>query len=315
MSDTPAPIPGHAGRLERLIVTRPAPEAAAWVDVLRGNGWPAQALPLIDIAPPDDERDLATLQHWRRHWMQADAILFVSGAAVTHFFADALAPVDAAMRTRFWAPGPGTARLLKKAIAPWGWGADRIDSPPLEAAQFDSEHLWPVVSSQVEQGRLVLIVRGTSGREPPVQGVPGVAGHGRDWLIQQCLAAGAQVQGCVAYARRSPPLSTLDQGLLAAACGPTPGSAEWCKEVAELGLLTPRTLSWTDHQGAAQELSGFLAIDEERLRALPPEVTQRWMSTGLMAVAWAHLLSLGHARTLAARQKLADTAAPAPAAQ
>ena len=220
MSDTPAPIPGHAGRLERLIVTRPAPEAAAWVDVLRGNGWPAQALPLIDIAPPDDERDLATLQHWRRHWMQADAILFVSGAAVTHFFADALAPVDAAMRTRFWAPGPGTARLLKKAIAPWGWGAERIDSPPLEAAQFDSEHLWPVVSSQVEQGRLVLIVRGTSGREPPVQGVPGVAGHGRDWLIQQCLAAGAQVQGCVAYARRSPPLSTLDQGLLAAACGP-----------------------------------------------------------------------------------------------
>ena len=66
----------------------------------------------------------------------------------------------------------------------------------------------------------MLIVRGTSGREPPVQGVPGVAGHGRDWLIQQCLAAGAQVQGCVAYARRSPPLSTLDQGLLAAACGP-----------------------------------------------------------------------------------------------
>ena len=220
MSDTPAPIPGHAGRLERLIVTRPAPEAAAWVDVLRGNGWPAQALPLIDIAPPDDERDLATLQHWRRHWMQADAILFVSGAAVTHFFADALAPADAAMRTRFWAPGPGTARLLKKAIAPWGWGAERIDSPPLEAAQFDSEHLWPVVSSQVEQGRLVLIVRGTSGRESPVQEVPGVAGHGRDWLIQQCLAAGAQVQGCVAYARRSPPLSTLDQGLLAAACGP-----------------------------------------------------------------------------------------------
>ena len=92
-------------------------------------------------------------------------------------------------------------------------------------------------------------------------------------------------------------------------------STAWCNEVAELGLLTPRTLSWTDHQGAAQELSGFLAIDEERLRALPPEVTQRWMSTGLMAVAWAHLLSLGHARTLAARQKLADTAAPAPAAQ
>ena len=85
-------------------------------------------------------------------------------------------------------------------------------------------------------------------------------------------------------------------------------STEWCKEVADLGLLTPRTLTWTDHQGVAQELTGFYAIDEERLRALPAEVTQRWMSSGLMAVAWAHLLSLGHARTLAARQKLADLA-------
>ncbi|WP_291133833.1 uroporphyrinogen-III synthase [Hydrogenophaga sp.] len=220
MTDASAPIPGHAGRLERLIVTRPAPEAAAWVDVLRGHGWPAQALPLIYIAPPEDEHDLATLEHWRRHWMQADAILFVSGAAVTHFFAHAEAPVGAPLRTRFWAPGPGTARLLEKAIAPWGLGAERIDSPPLDAAQFDSEHLWPVVAPQVDQGRLVLIVRGSSGHGPRAQDATGVAGAGRDWLIQQCLAAGAQVQGCVAYARRSPPLSTLDHDLLAAACGP-----------------------------------------------------------------------------------------------
>jgi SapC len=92
-------------------------------------------------------------------------------------------------------------------------------------------------------------------------------------------------------------------------------SNAWCKEVAELGLLTPRALTWTDHRGESQELSGFLAIDEERLRALPTEVTQRWMSTGQMAVAWAHLLSLGHARTLAARQKLVDLDQPAPATQ
>lgn len=91
-------------------------------------------------------------------------------------------------------------------------------------------------------------------------------------------------------------------------------SNAWCQEVAELGLLTPRALTWTDHRGESQELSGFLAIDEEKLRALPAEVTQRWMSTGQMAVAWAHLLSLGHARTLAARQKVVDTATPATAA-
>ena len=56
-------------------------------------------------------------------------------------------------------------------------------------------------------------------------------------------------------------------------------STAWCNEVAELGLLTPRTLSWTDHQGAAQELSGFLAIDEERLRALPG--VQDWVQGAL----------------------------------
>ena len=209
--DTAAHLPGTRHRLERLIVTRPAPEAQAWADALRTEGWPAQALPLIEIAPPADEADRATLRHWRAHWTQADAILFVSGAAVTHFFEGGVAPASAPLRTRFWAPGPGTARLLAQAIEPLGLGVAQIDAPPADAAQFDSEHLWPVVSSQIGPGRQVLIVRGTS-----AQGTAeaGVAGTGRDWLIRQCTAAGAQVQGCVAYARRAPALSTADRDLI-----------------------------------------------------------------------------------------------------
>lgn len=209
--DTTAHRSGTQGRLERLIVTRPAPEAQAWVEALRAEGWPAQALPLIEIAPPAAEADQATLRHWRAHWTQADAILFVSGAAVTHFFAGGVAPAHRPPRTRFWAPGPGTARLLAQAIEPLGLGAAHIDAPPADAAQFDSEHLWPVVSSQIGPGRLVLIVRGTS-----AQGTTeaGVAGTGRDWLIRQCTAAGAQVQGCVAYARRAPALSTADRTVI-----------------------------------------------------------------------------------------------------
>lgn len=92
-------------------------------------------------------------------------------------------------------------------------------------------------------------------------------------------------------------------------------SQTWCQEVHALGLLTPRALSWVDAQGDTQELTGFFAIDEQALRDLPAEVLQRWNAAGLMAVAWAHVLSMGHVRTLAARQVQADAlAASAPAA-
>jgi uroporphyrinogen-III synthase len=211
-------------RLDRLIVTRPAPDATAWVNALRDQGWPAQALPLIDIAAPDTESDLQTLRHWRAHWAEADAILFVSGAAVSHFFAEGVMPTTSPSPTRFWAPGPGTARLLAQAIGPLGLSPERIDAPAADADQFDSEHLWPVVSSQVGPGRRVLIVRGSSSGVADEPAAVAVAGNGRDWLIRQCRAAGAQVEGCVAYARRAPALSAADHELVRAA---TAGGSVW----------------------------------------------------------------------------------------
>jgi uroporphyrinogen-III synthase len=204
-------------RLDRLIVTRPAPDAAAWVNDLREQGWPAQALPLIDIAAPETDSDLQTLRHWRAHWAEADAILFVSGAAVNHFFAEGVARPVLTTRSRFWAPGPGTARLLAQAIEPLGLSPDRIDAPAADADQFDSEHLWPVVSSQLGPGCRVLIVRGSSRGAADEPAAAAVAGNGRDWLIRQCRAAGAQVEGCVAYARRAPVLSAADRDLIHAA--------------------------------------------------------------------------------------------------
>jgi uroporphyrinogen-III synthase len=208
--------------LERLIVTRPAAEAASWVQALQAQGWPAQALPLIDISEPQDAATLALLRHWRTHWLDMDAMLFVSGAAVRHFFAqDVRAPTRPDGDTRFWAPGPGTAQVLAQALTGLGLDPTRIDAPPADAGQFDSEALWPVVASQVRSGQRILVVRGASpegaaaaGSSPPPNRH---AGNGRDWLIQQCEAAGARVESCVAYERAAPRWTTAQSAVARAA--------------------------------------------------------------------------------------------------
>lgn len=248
MNDTTARRP-EPGRVVRLIVTRPATEAAHWVQVLHTHGWPAHALPLIAIGEPTSAEARAALQAWRADWQQADALMFVSGAAVSHFFAEGLAPPMAPITTRFWAPGPGTARLLAQALTTLGVAVDRIDSPPEDAAQFDSEHLWPVVAPQVRAGSRILIVRGLSVDAPP--GAGPVAGNGRDWLIHQCEAAGARVDGCVAYERRPPVLGEGDaQRMLEA----TKAGSVWLFSSSE-ALAALRVLQPQAHWSAATALA------------------------------------------------------------
>jgi uroporphyrinogen-III synthase len=177
-------------------------------------------LPLIDITEPVDPAAQAALAEQRRHWWRADALMFVSAAAVQHFFARDVAPAPPAYRfnTRFWAPGPGTAQELARALTSLGMDADRIDSPQADASQFDSEHLWPVVAAQLHRGSRVLIVRGHSpGLDGPTE--PALPGTGRDWLIHRCEAAGAQVAACVAYERRAPLWSVSEQAMAHGASG------------------------------------------------------------------------------------------------
>jgi len=255
--------PRRPARLSRLIVTRPEPEAQRWVDALCQRAWPAHALPLIEIGEPSDAAILMALQTWRQQVFQADAAMFVSGAAVTHFFAGmdpahvtALLAAGQAS-TRFWAPGPATAAALQEAGVP----VDRIDAPAQDAPQFDSETLWPIVASQLHVGAVVLIARGMS------SGAPGdiVAGSGRDWLIQQCLAAGARVQACVAYERRTPVWTAAQQALALAAVGP---DAAWVfsssEALANLHTLMPQadwqhTMALATHPRIAQsaQAAGF----------------------------------------------------------
>jgi uroporphyrinogen-III synthase len=181
-----------------VVVTRPEPECTQWVQSLAGRGMQALALPLISIGPVRDATAV------RRCWYQLDrfqAVMVVSGAAATHFFA--LRPPDApiALATRFWAPGPGTvAALLRLGVAP-----ERVDSPDATSGQFDSEALWRVVGPQVRPGWNVLIVRGgDDGGAEPLSDRVASEGNGRDWLARTLAVAGAHVEFVMAYERTGP---------------------------------------------------------------------------------------------------------------
>lgn len=178
----------------RVIVTRPAREAARWVDALNHAGLDAVALPLIAIEPMTDSQALRSA-HARLDGYAA--LMFVSAAAVVHFFEVAGAP---ATPPRCWATGPGTTRALLAAGVP----PARIDAPPEDALQFDSEALWARVALQVRPGVRVLIVRG---------GDADGQANGRDWLARQVEAAGGVVDTVVAYRRRVPAFTEADRQL------------------------------------------------------------------------------------------------------
>jgi len=214
-------VSGPTGQADRptLVVTRPREEGEAWVAPLNERGWQARLLPLIDIAEPSAVSDRSALVQARADWPRFDALMFVSAAAVRHFFAGMeTTPAVRASHTRFWAPGPGTAGELVRSLDRLGLPADRVDAPPADAAQFDSEHLWPEVQHQMQAGRQLLVVRG--GSPGQAKGAGGdLAGQGREWLIRQCRERGAQVRACVAYERTSPRWDEHSRAQVRAALG------------------------------------------------------------------------------------------------
>jgi len=214
--------------MRRAVVTRPAGEAAGWAAALGERGWAVAELPLIEIAAPPDD---APLRRARAACGDYDALMFVSAAAVTHFFAgQRWGDRDGAARC--WAPGPATARALRAAGVPPG----RIDAPAHDAEQFDSESLWLQIASQIGAGHRLLIVRGQT------EGADGTRGNGRDWLAQQCQQRGGTVDWCVAY-RRQPPGWSAAQ--LAQARAAVADGSIWLlsssEAIANLGRLLPGT--------------------------------------------------------------------------
>ncbi|MES3013653.1 MAG: uroporphyrinogen-III synthase [Pseudomonadota bacterium] len=179
----------------RVIVTRPAAQAADWVAQLQAHAIDAVALPLIGIAPVADPAALHAA--WRGLTTQR-LIVFVSPNAAEQFFAQR--PLDAAWPPALLAgsPGPGTTRVLVGLGAP----PERIVEPASDAPQFDSESLWAQLRERDWHGASVLIVRGDGGR---------------DWLAQTLREAGAQVGHVAAYERIAPVFGAADSALLRAA--------------------------------------------------------------------------------------------------
>mgnify|MGYP005609310461 CR=1 FL=1 len=183
----------------RVIVTRPAQQALAWVQGLRAAGLDAVSWPLIEIHLT---RDAQSLQSAREQAAQQQALMFVSVNAVEGFFKpnQPIAGVNTAQEaintiafsgaTRCWATGPGTVQALRAA----GVDAARIDAPGAHD-ELDSQALWARVQRQVHPGARVMLVRGADAQGQLA---------GRPWLAQQLRSSGAQVTEVAAYERHAP---------------------------------------------------------------------------------------------------------------
>lgn len=229
----------------QVVVTRPEHEAKAWVQALSDAGHEVLALPLMafeSISPSVPDAAVVDVPSYT-------ALMFVSAQAVAAYvktYPDAIsqarnARVDAhAQRPfpRYWAPGPGTARALMQT----GIAADGIDQPDPQGQQFDSEALWQVVSSQVGAGARVLIVRGdTEGQAAAPNTASARQGHGRDWLAQQCEAAGAQVDYAVVYKRVRPVWTQAQQHQAREAVGQAVWLFSNAEALGHLAHLLPQT--------------------------------------------------------------------------
>jgi uroporphyrinogen-III synthase len=232
--DSPARMrPTACSAKIRVWVTRAPEDAQAWILGLNDMGFDAQPMPLMAMGPAPDQHALRS--SWE-HLDQYQAVMFVSANAVRYFWqAKPDSPVPPPWGVlRAWVTGHGSQDALLKV----GMPLHAIDAPPWDAVQLDSEALWSVVASQVNAGLRVLVVRGCD-----AQGLV----TGRDWLVTQLQAAGAQVDQIAAYQRKKPVLS---QAQLAAARQSVEMGAVWLFSNSEAISNLKEALPDQDWQGA-----------------------------------------------------------------
>lgn len=234
----------------KLLVTRPAAQAAQWVQQLRARGFDAVALPLIGIAPADDPAAVAAA--WLALGVQR-LVVFVSPNAVAHFFAARPAGARWPAHTLAGSTGNGTTQALLAAGVP----NEQLAAPPHDAPQFDSEALWRQLETTDWQGAPVLIVRGDGGR---------------DWLADTLRDRGALVSHLAAYRRVAPQLSADEQAVFNAALADPRGHL-WLFSSSEAIAALPGLAPGQAWQ-AARAIATHPRIAESARRVGFGEVTQ-----------------------------------------
>lgn len=245
-----------------LIVTRPAPDAQAWVAAFVRQGETATALPLIDICPTRQPQAVTELG---QRWPALYAVMFVSAAAVRHFFA-AMPLRPPHCWPQAWATGQGTVRALLAA----GWPAAAIIAPAPDAAQWDSEALWALIQPRLTSelpSHTALIKQVVIARGADAMGQLA----GRDWLAQQLATAGVGVDTVSVYERHCPVWDATTRAVVKA----FPADALWLfsssEAIANLQTLCPdhdwatsRALATHSRIAQAARCAGYGVVYESR---------------------------------------------------
>ena len=217
-------------RPSRVLVTRPAAQAGTWVERLRERGIAAEALPLIEIAPPADPSAL------RSAWAELATcrlVVFVSANAVLHFFA--ARPAGLAWPEGSDAGAPRQRHRRGVARCRRAGRGDRHAGGRRGAVR--SESLWARLRGRDWRGARVLVVRGDGGR---------------DWLAERLAEAGAQVDTASAYRRLAPEFVGAARDRLEAAIAD--GDAVWLFSSSEaIANLAP--VAGTDRWRAARAVA------------------------------------------------------------
>ncbi|MFP3873751.1 MAG: uroporphyrinogen-III synthase [Thiohalophilus sp.] len=162
----------------RVVITRPARQAAALVERIKQAGGRPLLFPLLAIADPADPGALRPLLE---QLPETDLLIFVSPNAVHYGLRQVAAYGGLPPGGRLACVGEGTARALEQLAG---------RSPDLlPAGGYDSEALLALPALQQVDGQRVVIFRGQGGREQ---------------LAETLRARGAQVGYAEVYRRVKP---------------------------------------------------------------------------------------------------------------
>lgn len=159
---------------KRILVTRPAEQAAKLAALISQAGGEAVVFPAIEIVEPTNTQALAALVNTLH---QFDFAIFISPTAVSRAF---LHITDWPPELHAAAIGSGSAKALRQA------GIQQVIAP---AQGNDSEALLALPEMQQVSGKRILIFRGEDGRE---------------LLANTLRQRGAQVEYAECYRRAKP---------------------------------------------------------------------------------------------------------------